>query len=389
MTEKSNQTTQNRSLETASFVDPVTNENYPLDLPIWRSPVGNPLMITSLPGIRRGDIDTRNRSIWRYQSALPIKVDKPVTLGEGCTPLVVSSFDNLPCSFKLEWFSPTGSFKDRGTSVMVSLLKQMGIDSVLEDSSGNGGASVAGYGAAAGMKVKVLVPASTSQAKVAQIKAYGADIIRVPGPREATEEAAMEMASSIFYASHNWHPFFLQGTKTIGYEIWEDLGFTVPDNIVIPASAGSNLLGIHIAFKELVASGEATHLPRLFVSQPENCAPLHAAFQAGANDLVDITVSATVAEGTAIKRPIRLKQMLEAIRESGGGTVAVDEEEIIETSLKLARQGIYVEPTSAHAAAGFSKLSQQKQISKTDETVVLLTGTGLKATNFYLGRLPD
>ena len=370
-------------MQKASYIDLVTNQTFPLDAEIWRSPDGNPLMITPLPGITRAQIDTRIRSLWRYQAALPAKIENPISMGEGCTPLHKTSFGGIPCAFKLEWVSPTGSFKDRGASVMLSWLKQQGITSVLEDSSGNGGAAIAAYGAAAGMDVKVFVPSSTSTAKVAQAQAYGADIVRVPGPREATEAAAMDMSDQIFYASHNWHPFFLQGTKTLGYEIWEDLGFNVPDNIIIPASAGSNLLGCYLAFSELIASGEIDRLPRFFVSQPTNCAPLHASFQAGADGHVPAPFYPTIAEGTAIKRPIRLNQMLDVLRESNGGTVTIDEEEILGASLKLAKQGLFVEPTSAHAAAGLLKLTEQGLISSAEQTVVILSGSGLKATSFY------
>ena len=371
----------------AQYIDPGTNETFPLDTPIWRSPSGNPLMLTQLPGIRRDDVDLSTRSIWRYHAALPLQVASPISMGEGCTPLVTAEYSDAPCFFKLEWFSPTGSFKDRGTSVMLSILKQQGVSSVLEDSSGNGGSSVAGYGAAGGLKVKVLVPEATSPAKIAQIKAYGADVELVPGPREATEMAAIELSSQIFYASHNWHPFFLQGTKTLGYEIWEDFGYRMPDNIIIPASAGSSLLGCYLAFKELVSSGEIEHLPRLFVSQPVNCAPLHASFQAGTEDQVACEFKPTIAEGTAIKHPIRLVQMLQSIRESNGGTIAIEEQEIVDASLKLAQQGLYVEPTCAHAAAAFSKLIETGTISKSDQTVVILTGTGLKTTPFYEAHL--
>lgn len=266
---------------------------------------------------------------------------------------------------------------------MLSMLRQQGIQSVLEDSSGNGGSSVAGYGAAGGIQVKVLVPAATSSAKIAQIRAYGAEVELIPGPREATETAAIEQSSDVFYASHNWHPFFLQGTKTLGYELWEDFDFRVPDNIIIPASAGSNLLGCHIAFTELMSSGEIDRLPKLFVSQPANCAPLHASFQAGAAGFVDCDFQPTVAEGTAIKRPIRLNEMLKALRESGGGTVAVDEAEIIDASRRLALSGLYTEPTSAHAAAAVGKLIETGAINPSDQTVIILTGTGLKTTQFY------
>ena len=370
------------------YIDPRTKKTFPLEVPIWRSPSGNPLMLTSLRGICRDEVDLSTRSIWRYHAALPLIVESPISMGEGCTPLVASEYLGSKCFFKLEWFSPTGSFKDRGTSVMLSILKQQGISSVLEDSSGNGGSSVAGYGAASGMQVKVLVPEATSPAKITQIKAYGADVELVPGPRETTEAAAIALSSQIFYASHNWHPFFLQGTKTLGYEIWEDFKFRVPDNIIIPASAGSSLLGCYIAFKELISSGEIDRLPRLFVSQPSNCAPLHASFQAKIEDYVDCEFSPTIAEGTAIKRPIRLVEMLCSIRESHGGTVAIEEQEIIDASLTLAQQGLYVEPTCAHAAAAFSKLIKTNVIDKSEDTVVILTGTGLKTTPFYEKTLP-
>ena len=318
---------------------------------------------------------------------MPMPVENPVSMGEGCTPLHPGHYRGHPCAFKLEWFSPTGSFKDRGASALISMLRQMGVTAVLEDSSGNGGAAIAGYGAMAGIDVKVLVPASTSIAKVVQARAYGADIVRVPGPREATEAAAIDMSADVFYASHNWHPFFLQGTKTLGYEIWEDMGFRIPDNIVIPASAGSNLLGCYLAFTELMRVGEIDRLPRLFVSQPENVAPLHLAFQAGVEHYVDQDFGSTVAEGTAIKRPIRLREMLQALRESKGGTTAVSESEIIEASLALARNGIYVEPTCAHAAAGFAKLIEDGSIAAAEDTIVILTGTGLKTTSFYTDQI--
>ena len=372
-----------------TYIDPVNQSTYPLTEKIWRSPSGGPLMLTPLAGIRRHEIDQSLRSIWRYRASFPLRIEKPVSLGEGCTPLIKSEYEGRPCRFKLEWFAPTGSFKDRGASVMLTFLKQQGISSVIEDSSGNAGAAVAAYAAAAGMTAKILVPASTQPGKIAQIRAYGAEVILVPGPREACAAAAIEMSDNFFYASHNWHPFFLQGTKTIGYEIWEDLGFRVPDNIIIPASAGSNLLGCYIAFKELIASGEAERMPRLFVSQAANCAPLHASFQAGADSFVPTDYQPTIAEGTAIKRPIRLKEMLHALRDTNGSTVAIEESEIIKASLELARQGFYVEPTSAHAAAGFAKLVAENQIGEGEETVVILTGAGLKATSFYAAQFDD
>ena len=366
-----------------SFIDPIDQTVYPLTEQIWRSPSGRPLMLTPMNGIRRDEIISADRSIWRYKKALPSEVQSPISLGEGCTPLVERRYRGHSCHWKLEWFSPTGSFKDRGASVLLSFLKQQGISTVIEDSSGNGGAAIAAYAAAAGMRSKVLVPASTQPSKIAQIRAYGAEVILVPGPREATENAAIAMAETHFYASHNWHPIFLQGTKTLGYELWEDLGFTVPDNIIIPASAGSNLLGCYLAFKELIASGETSKMPKLFVSQPANCSPLHDSFKQDVDDYVPAQYRPTVAEGTAIKRPIRLKEMLMALRETNGGTVVSEESEIIEAGLELAKTGLYAEPTSAHAASALSKLIENGDISEEEVTVAILTGSGLKATAFY------
>src|SRR5215470_8370611 len=155
----------------AAYTDPATNATYPLEAPRWRSDAGAPLLITDLPGIGRGDIDRETRSLWRYAAALPLEVASPVTLGEGLTPLVPRRIHGIDALCKLEWFAPTGSFKDRGASVMISVLRQQGVTRVLEDSSGNGGAAIAGYAAAAGIGAKILVPASTQPAKTIQMRA--------------------------------------------------------------------------------------------------------------------------------------------------------------------------------------------------------------------------
>jgi threonine synthase len=366
-----------------SFVDPRTGKFMPIDTLEWRSPEGNPLLVTELRGIARGDIREECRSIWRYAAALPIEITAPVSLGEGMTPLVDVEFDGISCKLKLEWFAPTGSFKDRGASVLISHLRALGVTSVVEDSSGNGGAAIAAYGTAAGMDVTIFVPDYTQPAKIAQLRAYGARVTLVPGTRQDTEIAAIRQAEFTYYASHNWHPMFLQGTKTLGYEIWEDLGFRAPDNIVIPAAAGSNVLGCHIAFRELLAVGEITRLPRIFVTQPENCCPVHHALHPELLSGRSPEYSSTVAEGTAIRNPIRLDEMVAAIRDTDGGSTAVPEAEIIATARRLAGRGFYTEPTSAHAVAGLRQLVAAGQIGADEETVVILTGSGLKSTQFY------
>src|SRR5579862_490695 len=365
----------------ASYVDPRNGRTYPLNVPRWCSDDRAPLLVTPGAGISRDDIDGRTRSLWRYRAAFSVDIEKPITLGEGCTPLVEQAWGDLRPHFKLEWFNPTGSFKDRGSAVMLSFLRQIGVDAILEDSSGNGGSSMAGLGAAGGMRVKILTPASTSPAKIAQARAYGAEIQLVEGPREESEAEAIRQSNGTFYASHNWQPFFLEGTKSLAYELWEDLGFQAPDNVVIPVGAGSSLLGCAFGFRELMKAGQIAKLPRLFVTQPRNCSPIDASFKAGVDTPVPREVSKTIAEGTAIKHPMRLREIIAALRESGGGTVALTEDEIVDALRGLARQGLFAEPTSASAAAALAKLSEARSIQANETTVVLLTGSGLKAAS--------
>ena len=370
--------------------DAEAGRTYPIDEPRWRSDRGLPLAVRGGMGLVRSDVVRPERSIWRYRAALPVEIRSPVSLGEGTTPLLARTFRGSRALFKLEWMMPTGSFKDRGAAVMVSLLRQQGITEIVEDSSGNGGAAIAAYGAAAGMSVHILAPDSTQPAKLAQIAAYGARLGLVPGPREATERAAIALAERMFYASHNWHPFFIQGTKLLAYELWEDLGWQVPDAVVIPTGAGSNVLGCDAGFRELLAAGETGRCPRLFSVQPANCAPVDAAFRAGARDHVPCTFASTIAEGTAIRRPVRMRPVLDALRSSGGGTVAVPEHDIAQAARDLAALGLYAEPTAAMAAAGFSALRARGRIGDDETTVVLLTGGGFKAGNWYeqAARLP-
>ena len=363
-----------------AYLDPRTGQTYPLDQPRWCGPGHAPLLLTPLQGLTRGQIDTAIRSLWRYRAALPMQVDDPITMGEGCTPLLRRTLHGAPALLKCEWFMPTGSFKDRGASVMLSLLRAQGVREVLEDSSGNGGAAVSAYAAAGGMHATIMAPASTSPAKTVQMRAHGATVELIPGTRQDTADAALRRSATVFYASHNWHPFFLHGTKTLAYELWEDLGFRAPDNIVTPCGAGSNVLGCEIGFSELLRAGEIDTMPRIFAAQPANCGPIAAAFLAGSDAPVAIAIRPTIAEGTAIAQPIRLAEVLGTLRETRGGAVMLSEAEIGAATLDLARIGIYVEPTSAQAAAAFGKLLAAGTITPAQTTVLVLTGSGLKAT---------
>jgi threonine synthase len=377
------------TMQPASYIDPASGAHYPLDVPRWCSDERRPLLVTPQGGISRDDIDRGMRSLWRYRASLPVEIGRPISMGEGCTPLVQQAWDNFRPYFKLEWFNPTASFKDRGATVMLSFLRQLGVNAVLEDSSGNGGASVAAYGAAGGMRVKILAPAYTSPAKIAQVRAYGAGIQLVEGAREESEAEAIRQSNETFYASHNWQPFFLEGTKSFAYELWEDFNYSAPDNIIMPVGAGSSLLGCYIGFKELLAAEQIKKLPRLFAAQPLHCSPVDASFKEGRDTPVSREVHKTIAEGTAIRRPLRLREMITALRETGGSTVAIPEDGIVSALKRLARQGLFVEPTSATAVAAMDDLINRQVISAKERTVVLITGTGIKSASLIAELFSD
>ncbi|MBM3343933.1 MAG: pyridoxal-phosphate dependent enzyme [Betaproteobacteria bacterium] len=363
------------------YIDPSTGKHYPIDTARWRADSGGYLNLTPGPGLKRADIDPTRRSVWRYAKAIAVDATHAVTMGEGWTPLTCGEWQGAPALFKLDFMMPTGSFKDRGMTVMLSYLKSCGITQVLEDSSGNAGASLSAYAAAAGMRCRILVPQTASYPKIAQIAACGADVVTIRGTRQDVADAAMAMSSEIFYASHNWQPFFAEGTKTLAYELWEQLGFKAPDNVVVPLGYGSNVSGCERGFGELVRNGEIGKMPRIFGVQAANCAPYFNAFKAGVEHLVPTQVTPTIAEGIASSKPTRVAEALRAVRDSGGSIVAVTEDEIVTALGTLARKGLYVEPTSAAAAAGLTQLLASGAIKANESTVLVLTGTGLKAAD--------
>ena len=363
-----------------SYVDPSTGQHYPLTEARWRANNGHYLNLAPAPGLGRADIDASRHSVWRYARALRVDVAHAVSLGEGGTPLVAGDWGGAPVLYKLEFMMPTGSFKDRGMTVMVSYLRSRSIDRLLEDSSGNAGASLSAYAAAAGMQCRVLVPETASYPKIAQIAACGADVVTIKGSRQDVAEAALRQSAEIFYASHNWQPFFVEGIKTLAYELWEQLGFAAPDNVVVPLGYGSNVLGAEVGFGELLRRGEIARRPRIFGAQAARCAPLAAAFQAHSERLVPTEIAPTIAEGIATAQPTRVAEVLRAVRDSGGAIVAVEEAEIVAALRDLAGRGLYVEPTSAVAAAGLSRLFSSGTILPHERTVLVLTGSGLKAS---------
>jgi len=332
-------------------------------------------------GLRRGGIASGEASLWRYAAALALRGPPRVSLGEGWTPLALREWQSAKIHFKLESQMPTGSFKDRGTAVMINHLLEVGVGPIHEDSSGNAGASLATYAAAAGVRCRIYVPAAAPRGKLVQIAAAGADLCAILGTRQDVAEAALAAAGESFYASHNRQPFFIEGTKTLAFELWEQLGFRVPDNILVPTGYGSNILGLERGFDELERSGEIIARPRLFAVQAANCAAFAAAWAAGEDRFVPFAAKPTVADGIAAPKPVRIAEVLRALRRSKGGVVAVAEEEIAPALAALGRLGLFVEPTAATAAAALTRLLADRTIGAGQTTVVVLTGSGLKAVD--------
>ena len=347
----------------------------------WRSAGGSPITVSDLaltPGVV---CDDSAPGIWRWAHWFPVPPVAPLTLGEGATPLVAAPWLPGDVRLKLDHLNPTGSFKDRGTALVVAALRGAGARRLLEDSSGNGGSSLAAYAAAADLPARVLVPGGTSAAKVQATRAYGAEVVEVPGGRDATSAEALRQVEDggWTYASHAWHPLFPVGVATQALEIWQQLGRRAPSEVVVVAGGGSMVLGHDLAWRALLAAGLIKALPRLVMVQPSACAPLALAWQQHRRQGVDVKPSQTLAEGTAIARPVRDREVLAALRRLKGVAVATGEDAVADATRELAAHGHYVEPTAANALAGWRQAVAEGRAKASGTTVVVLSGSGHKA----------
>jgi len=354
---------------------------YSFDTRAWRCTCGAPLDVEVLLQGFTLDFEklrARENTLWRYRELLPIREQNSiVSLGEGFTPIMVREISGTKVVYKLDFLNPTGSFKDRGASVLISHLNEIGIKEIGEDSSGNAGAAIAAYSKAAGIKCRVFVPAEAPFGKVLQIIVYGAEIIRVPGSRENVNKAALEAAQKSYYAGHLWNPFFIEGLKTISFEVYEQTR-GVPDAAILPVGSGGLLLGVHKGFKELREMRLAEKIPRIFGVQTYGFAQ---AYERLHNKKVKKAEEAILADGIAVPNPPRIDQIVRAVKETGGDIILVSNEEIIEGFKDLASLGLFVEPTSATAQAALNKLIKEKVFERGSTIFVPLTGIGLKATD--------
>jgi threonine synthase len=310
----------------------------------------------------------RDRGLWAFDAFLP--VERRVTLGEGFTPLVDAP--GWEATFKLDYLFPSGSFKDRGATTTLSRAVGLGVERVLEDSSGNAGAAIAQYAARAGIDAEVYVPADAKTSKLRAIERAGADLVRVEGSRADVTAACIEAveAGEGWYASHAWNPAFFAGTATFGLEVATQRGWDVPDAVVLPVGHGTLLLGAYRGFRALLDAGWIDRIPRLLGVQAAGYAPLVADGEmASDNDAAD---------GIHIAHPARDGEIREAIEATGGDVLAVGETATRASLDRLHRAGFYVEPTCAVAPAALERFQEQGILAPGADVVVALSGSGLK-----------
>ncbi len=363
----------------ASLVCESCDKQYDLNAAVWRCDCGG---LLDIDFEARFDIDriiARKPNMWRYREAIPVFEDNSiVSFEEGFTPLIEIEINGRKILIKQDHLFPTGSYKDRGSSVLVSKINELGVKHVIEDSSGNAGASIAAYCAMAGVKCDIYVPESTSTGKLKQIEAYKASCHRITGSREDTANAALEAAREGYYASHSWNPFFFHGTKTFAYEICEQLNWQTPDSVVVPAGNGTLLLGAYIGFKDLHKAGIIKRLPKLIAVQESSCAPIYRAFYNNNDESSYSSMKPTIAEGIAVAEPIRLKQIIEAVVITRGDIFIVSDDDILNALDEMHGKGFYIEPTAAATIAGLKKYLEH---APSNEFIVsVFTGHGLKSS---------
>ncbi|MBT0733162.1 threonine synthase [Methanoculleus bourgensis] len=334
--------------------------------------------------VSRDEWDRRPLSVWRYREILPVR-GEPVSLQEGGTPLYhlekIGKELGLPELYaKHEGMNPTGSFKDRGMTVGVSMARQLGMTSVACASTGNTSASLAAYAAKAGIPCVVLLPAGkVALGKVAQALMHGARVISIRGNFDRALEMVHELCISHgLYLLNSVNPYRLEGQKTIGFEAIDQLG-DVPDRIVLPVGNAGNISAVYKGLRELEALGFIDRLPMMTGIQAAGSQPVVKAIEQNLDELVPEPAPETVATAIRIGAPVNAEKALVAIRATGGTAAAVTDDEILRMQQDLARmEGIGVEPASAASVAGIRKLAEQGLIDKDERIVCVVTGHLLK-----------
>jgi threonine synthase len=335
----------------------------------------------------------RRADLWRYRELLPVRrEDNIVTLGEGWTPLLHAkslgqSLGMSELHVKDESLNPTQSFKARGMSVAVSMAKELGARKLAAPSAGNAAGALAAYGARAGIGVYLFMPRDTPRANIVECEVAGAHVTLIDGLITdcGAEVARRKESEGWFDVSTLKEPYRVEGKKTLGYEIAEQLGWTLPDVIVYPTGGGTGLVGMWKAFDEMQQLGWiGDKRPRMVTVQAAGCAPIVRAFESGENSAAPIENATTLAAGLRVPKAIGDFLILDAIRESGGTAIAVTDDELVEGARELARtEGIFAAPEGGACVPAVRKLLDRGDIKPDEKVVLFNTGSGIKYIDIF------
>ncbi len=366
-----------------TFICTTCGKDFPTDKLIWKCTCGGILNLNYTPSFPIDEIKQRKPTMWRYREALPIeKDDHIVSLDETITPLSQIVINNHNIFIKQDYFFSTGTYKDRGAAVMVSKAKELGVDKLIEDSllddlSGSASYAVSAYCARGNIKCDIYTPENINPDKLGEIRLYGSKIHRLKDSTSKTKQDLLLNTNNEYYANHRWNPYFLQGTKTLAYEIWEQLGWQSPDTIIIPVGNGTLLLGVYIGFDDLLRAGAVKKIPKIIGVQSENCAPLYSAYKNKLSTIPKMIYKKTIAEGIAIANPLRVKDIIRAIMDSNGDIIMVTDEEIIVALTEMYLKGFSIELISAATVAGVKKYLKS---NKHEESIIaVLTDNGYRS----------
>ena len=346
--------------------------------------------------INRKKIEKRPQNLWRYRELLPIDGDPQVGLNSGCTPLVKA--DTLAKVLGIDELyikddtvvHPTLSFKDRVVAIALTKAKEFGFDTVACASTGNLAHSVSAHGAKAGFKRFIFIPASLEASKIVASLVYEPNLIAVDGNYDEVNRLCSEVANKYRWAfvNINIRPFYAEGSKTLGYEIIEQLGWKAPDNVVVPCASGSLLTKVWKSFREFREIGILRELnTKVFAAQATGCSPISVAIKQG-TDIIRPVKPDTIAKSLAIGNPADGFYATQVVRETGGYGEDVSDKEIIDAIKLLARtEGIFAETAGGVTLASTRKLIETGKIRREGVTVICITGNGLKTQEALQGHV--
>lgn len=354
---------------------------------------GKPLMVAydlerAAKTLTRESLAGRTPTLWRYREVLPVDDDKNIlSLGEGLTPLIKAAWlcaqvqmTNL--FIKDESLNPTGSFKARGMSVAISMAKELGASKLAVPSAGNAAGALAAYAAKAGIPAFIFMPNDTPEANITECRQMGANVALIDGLITDCGKIVAErkQVEGWFDVSTLKEPYRVEGKKTMGYELAEQMEWALPDVILYPTGGGTGLIGMWKAFDEMERMGWiGSRRPRMVTVQAEGCAPIVKAFAAGAKSGADVPDAQTVASGLRVPKAIGDFIMLDILRESGGTAVSVTDDELLAAVKEIgSAEGIFAAPEGAACLPALKQLLERGEVSRDERVVLFNTGSGLK-----------